>query len=157
MSDFNKTFATQLKRFLNEYDMTQYELAEKMNISTATVSQWINGQKTPRAKRIDELCNVFHCKRQDLLSNSDQIISPEIAELTEKFAKLKSWQKKRVIAQIEEFEEQNAAEIDPSSQTFFDVLYNLPKLFNEMTDEERSKTLDAICKNEILPIDFKKK
>ena len=37
---------------------TQTELAEYMEVSTATVSNWCKGVKTPRMSKIDKICNL---------------------------------------------------------------------------------------------------
>ena len=46
---------------------TQTELAEYMEVSTATVSNWCKGVKTPRMSKIDKICNFFHIQRSDLM------------------------------------------------------------------------------------------
>lgn len=49
--------------------MTQAELAERMNVSTATTSNWCNGVKLPRMDKIDKMCKLFGCLRSDLLED----------------------------------------------------------------------------------------
>lgn len=56
-----------IKFFLGRHDMTQLELSRKIGVSTATVSDWINGNKTPRLKNISAMCDVFRCQLADLM------------------------------------------------------------------------------------------
>ena len=44
----NDQFAKNLFFFLNKYQYTQAAFAKQMNVSTATVSNWCNGLKSPR-------------------------------------------------------------------------------------------------------------
>lgn len=48
---------------------TQTELAEYMEVSTATVSNWCKGVKTPRMSKIDKLCEFFNIQRSDLMED----------------------------------------------------------------------------------------
>ena len=41
--EFNRLFAKNLTHYLSKQGMTQAELAEKMNVSTATASNWCKG------------------------------------------------------------------------------------------------------------------
>jgi len=65
--EFNIIFSRRLTYYLNEYQMTQTDLAKRLSVSTASVSDWINGKKSPRMSKIDAMCNIFNCKRSDLM------------------------------------------------------------------------------------------
>ena len=67
--DFNKIFAKRLKHYLVTYDMTQKDLADKLNVSATTVSNWVLGTKSPRMNKVDAMCSLFHCKRSDLIED----------------------------------------------------------------------------------------
>ena len=47
--------------------MSQEKLAEKMNVSRQSVSKWENGESYPEMEKIIKLCNIFHCKINDLI------------------------------------------------------------------------------------------
>ena len=47
--------------------MSQDKLAEKMNVSRQSVSKWENGESYPEMEKIMKLCNIFHCKINDLV------------------------------------------------------------------------------------------
>ena len=71
----NDQFAKNLFFFLNKYQYTQAAFAKQMNVSTATVSNWCNGLKSPRMDKIDHMCAIFNCSRSDLLEEKDIIRS----------------------------------------------------------------------------------
>lgn len=66
-------FGQNLRRFLDERGWSQNELARKMGVTSATVSDWCRGAKYPRAAKQDILCQLFGCERTDLFDE------PEIA------------------------------------------------------------------------------
>ena len=48
-------------------DIKQSELAKLMGVSTATVSDWYNGNKTPRSYHIEQLCHILQCTPASLM------------------------------------------------------------------------------------------
>ena len=48
-------------------NMTQEELADKMNISRQTVSKWELGATLPEIEKLIELCEMFNCSVDELL------------------------------------------------------------------------------------------
>lgn len=67
---FNEIFSSRLRYYLNNNDMSQAELAQKLQVGTTTVSDWINGRKTPRMAKIDMMCQLFGCNRSDLINEA---------------------------------------------------------------------------------------
>ena len=47
--------------------MSQEKLAEKMNVTWQSVSKWENGESYPEMEKIMKLCDIFHCKINDLV------------------------------------------------------------------------------------------
>ena len=47
--------------------MSQEKLAEKMEVTRQSVSKWENGESYPEMEKIMKLCEVFHCKINDLV------------------------------------------------------------------------------------------
>jgi len=47
--------------------MSQEKLAEKMGVTRQSVSKWENGESYPEMEKIMKLCDVFHCKINDLV------------------------------------------------------------------------------------------
>lgn len=68
--EFNAIFSKCLKYYLNKYDMTQSELAKRLGVSTQSVTNWCKGDKSPRMDKVDAMCEIFHCKRSDLMEDN---------------------------------------------------------------------------------------
>lgn len=47
--------------------MTQEKLAEQIGVSRQTVSKWESGEAYPELSKLMDLCEIFHCKLDDLL------------------------------------------------------------------------------------------
>ena len=65
--EFLKVFANRLKYFLELNNMTQKELASRLGVGSTSVYNWLNEIKTPRMDKEDTMCQIFGCKRSDLL------------------------------------------------------------------------------------------
>lgn len=72
--DFNKMFSNKLKYYLNYYKISQAELARRLDVSSQSVTNWVNGTKSPRMKYVDKMCSIFSCNRSDLIE--DKPINP---------------------------------------------------------------------------------
>lgn len=86
-SEILDTLSKNIKRYLNEYDMTQAELARRLEVSSQAITNWVNGTGEPRMSKIDKMCEIFHCSRSDLLeeqANDDThhyIIDPDAEKM----------------------------------------------------------------------------
>ncbi len=87
--EFNKIFSKQLRYYLNKYEMTQLELSKRLGVGTTSVYNWCNGIKTPRMNKVDAMCEIFHCKRSDLIdekpeqAENEYYINPETREMAQ--------------------------------------------------------------------------
>lgn len=70
--EFNAIFSERLRYYLNKYEITQLELSKRLGVGTTSVYNWCNGIKTPRMDKVDAMCEIFHCKRSDLMNDNDQ-------------------------------------------------------------------------------------
>ena len=52
-------------------DLTQEQLAEKINVSRQSVSKWESGQAMPELDKIVALCDIFHITTDALLKPSE--------------------------------------------------------------------------------------
>ena len=64
---FNQAFSKNLNRYMKKFHLNQRELADRLGVGTAAVSFWCNGVKAPRMDKVDKLCELFHCRRSDLI------------------------------------------------------------------------------------------
>lgn len=69
--EFNAIFSKRLRYYLSKHEMTQAELANRLGVGTTSVYNWCNGIKTPRMDKVDAMCDLFHCKRSDLMEEKD--------------------------------------------------------------------------------------
>ena len=69
-TDLNQIIANNISKQLALHGRTQLELAEYVNVSQATVSNWCTGIKMPRMSKIDMICNFFHIERSDLIGSN---------------------------------------------------------------------------------------
>ena len=67
MESFKNIFSNNLTTLMKINDKTQQDIAEALNVNRASVSYWMRGLKVPRADKIDALCSVLSCTREDLL------------------------------------------------------------------------------------------
>lgn len=75
--EFNRIFAQNLSNYLSLKRMTQAELADLMQVSTATVSNWCKGIKLPRMDKVDRICNILEIKRSDLMEDINEAPTPQ--------------------------------------------------------------------------------
>lgn len=68
--EFNAIFSERLRYYLNKYEITQLELSKRLGVGTTSVYNWCNGIKTPRMDKVDAMCEIFHCKRSDLMNDN---------------------------------------------------------------------------------------
>ena len=56
-----------IKRIREQQDLKQYELAEKLNVTQPTITQWENGKRFPQSDRLVEIADVLRCSVEDLV------------------------------------------------------------------------------------------
>ena len=64
-----QAFAKNLIYFRKEYNITQIQLAEKLNYSDKAVSKWERGESIPDIFVLLKLADMFNCTLDDLLSD----------------------------------------------------------------------------------------
>ena len=57
--NLNEYIANRIRYYLQQQNKSQQELAEYMEVSQATVSNWCNGIKIPRMNKIDKIVDFF--------------------------------------------------------------------------------------------------
>lgn len=58
-----------IKRFREQADMTQNDLAQKLDVARSTVTQWENGWSSPRMGMIQKLAGVFGVTTADIVDD----------------------------------------------------------------------------------------
>lgn len=54
-------------RYLERYDMTQVQLAEKIGVNPVTMSRWMNGVRTPTVYAMKRIARALGCTIDDLV------------------------------------------------------------------------------------------
>lgn len=70
--NLRRIFSTNLRKYLELSHRTQADMARYMKISSATASDWVNGNKMPRSDKLQSLANWFHIELSDLLTEQPE-------------------------------------------------------------------------------------
>ena len=65
-------FGDNLRNLRKSKKLSQEKLAEKVGVSRQSISKWECGEAYPEMNNIMILCNIFHCKINDLI-NEDMV------------------------------------------------------------------------------------
>ena len=76
--------------------MSQEKLAEKMEVTRQSVSKWENGESYPEMEKIMKLCDVFHCKINDLVHENMADIDSLDEEIKMSVVKFKEEKQKKI-------------------------------------------------------------
>lgn len=83
LMDYNVMVGNKIKSYLDSNDMSQSRLAKTLGVSAQSVTNWITGAKLPRMDKIDSMCEVFGCTRNDLIGESSITIETiDVSELS---------------------------------------------------------------------------
>jgi len=84
-------FGDNLRKIRKSKNMSQEQLAEKVNVTRQSVSKWENSESYPEMNNILELCKIFNCKLNDLIhtdmsdiSSLDEEIVMEVVKFNDK-------------------------------------------------------------------------
>ena len=76
-------FSVNLKNALIKNKRTQKDLADYLGVSTATVSDWVNGKKIPRTDKLQSIANWLSIDLSELLyEQQNQKVTYKIEVLT---------------------------------------------------------------------------
>ena len=77
-------FAKNLKHYMEQAKRTQTDLCKYMKVSSATVSDWCNGRKMPRADKIQAIAKWLGVNIGDLMQeNTGYYINEETARVAQ--------------------------------------------------------------------------
>jgi transcriptional regulator with XRE-family HTH domain len=81
--DNKNIFAYNLKKQMELNRKSRNDIAQALNISYFTVSDWVNGKKYPRMDKVEMLANYFGILKSDLIEDKEENNSPVEPKLTE--------------------------------------------------------------------------
>lgn len=110
---FNKVFSARLRYYLSANDMTQFELSKRLGVGTTSVSNWCKGLKSPRMDKVDAMCEIFGCRRSDLMeeprvdiaATPQRALSPDESALLDDYQKLNAAGKERARTDVADLTE----------------------------------------------------
>ncbi len=73
--------------FRKEHNLSQEELANKLNVSRQTVSKWETGESSPDIDKIVPLCQIFGITTDELLTGKKNIVEAKADNVKSKFAR----------------------------------------------------------------------
>lgn len=59
--EWNQSFKTRLRKIMSRNQITQEELAERLNLSRRTISRYINGETIPNALMLKKMSTALNC------------------------------------------------------------------------------------------------
>jgi transcriptional regulator with XRE-family HTH domain len=65
-------FGRNLTYYMNRNKVNGVTLAKYMNVSSATISDWMHGKKMPRVDKLKSLSNYFRINMSDLTDDDDE-------------------------------------------------------------------------------------
>lgn len=70
--DLTQRIAANLRRYLAESGKNQTDLAEALQVSTSTTSDWMGGKKTPRMDRIEQIAEYLGVRTSQLFEDPSE-------------------------------------------------------------------------------------
>ena len=99
-------FVANLRRIMDEQGLKQVDIVHGLKVSTATVSQWVNGTIYPRIGMMQRLADFLNVSVSDLTSDqSNPPSDPRIAEVTELLKQVKDEDKALILAMLRRWTE----------------------------------------------------
>ena len=72
MNKEQSTFIKRLTELMEEFNMTQIQLAQKADITNVTISRYLSGERKPRIDIVTKIANAFSVSTDYLLGLSDE-------------------------------------------------------------------------------------
>lgn len=91
-----------IKTLRNQRNMTQGELADKLNVTNKAISSWENDRTEPNMGMIEQMCRVFQCTKTELIDGATANTPDNMtADFVQKFSKLSAEQQDNVLQYID--------------------------------------------------------
>lgn len=95
-----------IKEYMDLYSLNMSDMARLLGVSPSAVRFWVTGEKAPRLKYLDKMCEIFHCTQGDLVSEDPifQVTAKDklLQEIVDKAIVLNSEGKQKVIDYIDD-------------------------------------------------------
>lgn len=77
------SISNQIKKLRRQRGWTQAQLADKLNVSTQTVSNWETGLKSPRMGAIEKMATLFNVNESQIISAYPTASTVKTADLAD--------------------------------------------------------------------------
>ncbi|MBD5545412.1 MAG: helix-turn-helix transcriptional regulator [Lachnospiraceae bacterium] len=77
MSEAISTLSENLQYYRKREEMTQEQLAERLQVSRQTISKWESGTAYPETEKLLQLCQIFSCSMDVLMRQNAEKLSVE--------------------------------------------------------------------------------
>ena len=61
-----------LKKYIAKSGKDRMQIAEELNLSYSTLTEWVNGKKYPRINNIEKLADYFNVSKSDLIEDFEE-------------------------------------------------------------------------------------
>lgn len=105
MNDNNQKIAKRIGNMIAKHrkqkQLTQAQLAEKLDISTDAMSRMERGGIMPTVPRLIQLAEILECETADFLTNSSPLFSDQLKRMNDILAKLEESEREGFLDMVE--------------------------------------------------------
>lgn len=76
IDNIEETFRINLKKYLQQKNKKQSDLAKYLNVSNQTITNYAKGYNSPRMDKVDKIAEFFNIERSDLIGHNEQVYEP---------------------------------------------------------------------------------
>ncbi len=105
MSYLVKDFGTKIKAYRELKNLSQEALAEKLDVTSKTISQWENNKSTPKYSSLIMLCKFLEIPENDLLFRQEENNNSFIGKIVEIASQISPTRHKQVLEILKTFVE----------------------------------------------------
>ncbi len=92
MSEMISTLSENLQYYRKREEMTQEQLAERLQVSRQTISKWESGAAYPETEKLLQLCEIFSCSMDVLMrQNASKLAVEDNLKHREHMEKRRKW------------------------------------------------------------------
>ena len=95
---YRKIFSDNLKKLMKDRGVTQMDLMNALNIPSATISTWVNGQRMPKMSKVHMLAEYFNVDPMDLVSEKQPLpgLTIEDENVLNQYRRLSAYQQRLI-------------------------------------------------------------
>lgn len=98
-------FSENLNFYFKQKNVAQLEFASYLDVSMSTVSEWLNGKKSPRFQKLSAICSFLGVEYTDMFidrSEPRKELTPTERDIIERYQSLPNNGKKKVSIYIDD-------------------------------------------------------